>query len=232
MIIVGHRGLAGHLPENTRISIEAAVRLGLEWIEVDIQPSKDDVLVVCHDHTVNRCSNGKGRVDELRLEELEQLNFAYLYPHCAPQKVMTLNELIVLATEHSIKLNLEVKVDRHSPKHVVELIARELDGFMGCKDIILFSSFSHDVVRHLRLTFPEHDIALLSNRLKKKDRELLAEIKAVGCNLNYRWATNQQVSALQSLGYKVWCFTVNNPNRIRHLKNLDGLFSDYPERFL
>ncbi len=69
MNIVGHRGIAGHYPENTRVSIEAAIELGLNWIEVDIQPSKDDVLVVCHDHTVDRCSNGEGRVDALTLSE-------------------------------------------------------------------------------------------------------------------------------------------------------------------
>lgn len=63
-IIVGHRGVAGTYPENTRVSVQAAINLGLSWVEVDVQPTKDNVLVVCHDHTIDRCSNGKGRIDE------------------------------------------------------------------------------------------------------------------------------------------------------------------------
>tara|TARA_Y100001956_G_scaffold79354_1_gene92383 strand:+ start:885 stop:1583 length:699 start_codon:yes stop_codon:yes gene_type:complete len=232
MIIVGHRGIAGHQPENTRASIEAAIELGLEWIEVDIQPSKDDVLVVCHDHTVDRCSNGIGRVDQLSLAELKQLNFAHNYPTCSHQPIMTLQELLVLATEHSVSLNLEVKIDRHDPERVTQLVAKELERSQMPKEKILFSSFNHQVIRHLRKQFPVHAIAVLSERLRKKDRQLLEEAQAVGCNLNYLWTSKRQVASLQKLGFKVWCYTVNNPNRLKHLNNLDGIFSDYPDRFL
>ena len=232
MNIVGHRGIAGHYPENTRVSIEAAIELGLNWIEVDIQPSKDDVLVVCHDHTVDRCSNGKGRVDTLTLSELRQLNFAHRYPECSPQTILTLSELLDIANRHRIKLNLEVKIDHHDPEHVVDLLAHTLQGIELPKEAILFSSFNHDVIRQLRKQFPTHAIAVLSERLRRKDRLLLEEVQAVGCNLNHLWTSKRQISSLQKLGYKVWCYTVNNPNRLKRLSNLDGIFSDYPERFL
>ncbi len=73
-LTVGHRGVAGTHPENTKASINQAISLGLKWIEIDVQPTKDDVLVVCHDHTLERCSNGKGRIDEHTLAELEALD--------------------------------------------------------------------------------------------------------------------------------------------------------------
>ncbi|MCW1890488.1 glycerophosphodiester phosphodiesterase family protein [Vibrio chagasii] len=63
-IIVGHRGVKGTHPENTKVSIEQAAKLGLKWIEVDIQQTQDDELVVCHDHTRAARRDGKGRVDE------------------------------------------------------------------------------------------------------------------------------------------------------------------------
>lgn len=232
MIIVGHRGVAGHLPENTRASIEAAIELGLEWIEVDIQPSKDDVLVVCHDHTVDRCSDGQGRVDELTLAELKELNFAHNFADSPHQTILTLQELLVLAADTSINLNLEIKIDRHDPSHVTKLLADVLENSPLPREKILFSSFSHEIIRQLRNQFPTHAIAVLSERLRSKDRRLLDEVKAVGCNLNYFWTSKSEVASLQKLGYKVWCYTVNNPNRLKHLSNLDGIFSDYPERFL
>lgn len=233
MIVVGHRGVAGHYPENTRISIEAAIRLGLEWIEVDVQPSKDNVLVVCHDHTVDRCSNGSGRVDELNLAQLRALNFAQNHKKRFPQQtIMTLAELLDLAITENVKLNLEVKVDHHDPEQVVSLLTEAIDDSHIQPDNILFSSFNHDVLRQLRTHFPSHAIAVLSERLRKKDRLLLEEISAVGCNLNHLWTTNRQINQLKQQGYQVWCYTVNNPNRLKHLKGLDGIFSDFPERFL
>ncbi|EGA70198.1 glycerophosphoryl diester phosphodiesterase [Vibrio sinaloensis DSM 21326] len=233
MIVVGHRGVAGHYPENTRISIEAAIRLGLEWIEVDVQPSKDNVLVVCHDHTVDRCSNGSGRVDELNLAQLRALDFAQNHKKRFPQQtIMTLAELLDLAITENVKLNLEVKVDHHDPEQVVSLLTEAIDDSHIQSDNILFSSFNHDVLRQLRIHFPSHAIAVLSERLRKKDRLLLEEISAVGCNLNHLWTTNRQINQLKQQGYQVWCYTVNNPNRLKHLKGLDGIFSDFPERFL
>lgn len=94
-IIVGHRGVAGTYPENTRVSVQAAINLGLSWVEVDVQPTKDNVLVVCHDHTIDRCSNGKGRIDEYTLAELKQLDFgAWFDPRFTGESIMTLEELL------------------------------------------------------------------------------------------------------------------------------------------
>ncbi|MCV5942927.1 glycerophosphodiester phosphodiesterase family protein, partial [Escherichia coli] len=79
---------------------QAAIDLGLKWVEVDVQPTKDNVLVVCHDHTLNRCSNGKGRVDAHTLKELRQLDFGgWFSEDFAGETIMTLEELLSLATE-------------------------------------------------------------------------------------------------------------------------------------
>ena len=83
MKIIGHRGVAGHHPENTKVSIEAAAKLGLEWVEVDVQPTKDNILVICHDHTIDRCSNGSGRIDEQTLAELRQFDFGAKFGSCS-----------------------------------------------------------------------------------------------------------------------------------------------------
>ncbi|MFA0621332.1 glycerophosphodiester phosphodiesterase family protein, partial [Vibrio sp. 10N.222.49.A4] len=99
-IIVGHRGVAGTHPENTKASIEQAAKLGLKWIEVDIQPTQDDQLVVCHDHTLERCSDGKGRVDEHTLAELRQLDFgSWKSEQFVGEKILTLKELLALVEQ-------------------------------------------------------------------------------------------------------------------------------------
>ncbi|NOH79642.1 glycerophosphoryl diester phosphodiesterase [Vibrio sp. RE86] len=233
MLVVGHRGVAGRFPENTLVSIAEAAKLGLEWVEVDVQPTLDEELVICHDHTVNRCSNGKGRVDEQTLETLKHLDFgSWFSEDFAHQSILTLDELLAFAEKAKLKVNLEVKIDRHDAERVCQILKRYLDKSSFPSDHILLSSFNHQIIRHLHQQLPHHRLAVLSERLKPSDKRLLKEVSAFGCNLNYRWVTKSHIRYLKEHDYQVWCYTVNNPNALKHLSGLDGIFSDFPERFL
>ncbi|MFV8412470.1 glycerophosphodiester phosphodiesterase family protein [Vibrio owensii] len=232
-LLIGHRGVAGKFPENTKVSVQAAIDLGLNWVEVDVQPTKDNVLVVCHDHTVNRCSNGKGRVDQMTLSELKALDFGrWFSDEFANESIMTLSELLELAAENDLNLNIEVKVDHHSANDVAQLVAQTLlDGPLP-KERILLSSFSHDIIRALHKHCEGYRLGVLSEFFTRKDRLLLEEVDAYSCNLNINWVRSRQINKLQQAGYKVMCYTVNNPNKLKHLPILDGIFSDHPSRFM
>lgn len=232
-LLIGHRGVAGKFPENTKVSVQAAIDLGLNWVEVDVQPTKDNVLVVCHDHTVNRCSNGKGRVDQMTLSELKALDFGCWYSdEFANESIMTLSELLELAAENDLNLNIEVKVDHHSANDVAHMVAQTLLGGPLPKECILLSSFSHDVIRALHKHCEGYRLGVLSEFFTRKDRLLLEEVDAYSCNLNINWVRSRQINKLQQAGYKVMCYTVNNPNKLKHLPILDGIFSDHPSRFM
>ncbi|WP_045405822.1 glycerophosphodiester phosphodiesterase family protein [Vibrio jasicida] len=232
-LLIGHRGVAGKFPENTKVSVQAAIDLGLNWVEVDVQPTKDNVLVVCHDHTVNRCSNGKGRVDQMTLFELKALDFGRWFgDEFANESIMTLSELLELAAENDLNLNIEVKVDHHSANDVAQMAAKTLlDGPLP-KERILLSSFSHDVIRALHKHCEGYRLGVLSEFFSRKDRLLLEEVDAYSCNLNINWVRSRQINKLQKAGYKVMCYTVNNPKKLKHLPMLDGIFSDHPSRFM
>lgn len=232
-LLIGHRGVAGKFPENTKVSVQAAIDLGLNWVEVDVQPTKDNVLVVCHDHTVNRCSNGKGRIDQMTLSELKALDFGrWFSDEFANESIMTLSELLELAAENDLNLNIEVKVDHHSANDVAQMVAQTLlDGPLP-KERILLSSFSHDVIRALHKHCEGYRLGVLSEFFTRKDRLLLEEVDAYSCNLNINWVRSRQINKLQQAGYKVMCYTVNNPNKLKHLPILDGIFSDHPSRFM
>ncbi|MFM2590098.1 glycerophosphodiester phosphodiesterase [Vibrio sp. TBV020] len=233
MIIVGHRGVAGRFPENTKASFTEAIELGLKWIEVDIQPSLDGHLVVCHDHTVDRCSNGTGRVDSLTLSQLRQLDFgARFHSSHTTQTIMTLSELLEFAHDNQIELNLEIKVDRHDKNAVCEQLVEALEQGKLNQSRILISSFDHDVLKQVRQTLPDIRIGVLAERFKQQHIRLLHEINAFSYNLNYRWVNRQQIETLHKQGFQVWCYTVNNPNLLKHRMDLDAIFSDFPERFL
>ncbi len=231
-IIVGHRGVAGTYPENTRPSIQAAIDMGLHWIEVDIQPTKDNVLVVCHDHTINRCSNGKGRIDDYTLEELRQFDFgSWFSSDFCNEKIMTLEELLELANQYQLGLNLEVKVDKHDVTRVVSQLKQQLDRHPIDKTRIVLSSFSHDIIRELHQHCSGYKLGVLSERLSGKDKTLLEEVSAFSCNLNYKWITEKHIEYLRLHGYQIWCYTVNEAEKFQHLNKVDAIFSDWPSRF-
>ncbi|HAS6385629.1 TPA: glycerophosphoryl diester phosphodiesterase [Vibrio vulnificus] len=232
-MIVGHRGVAGSYPENTRVSVQAAIDLGLSWVEIDVQPTKDNVLVVCHDHTIDRCSNGKGRVDAYSLKELQAFDFGGWFDEAfAGEPIMTLESLLNLAAEYDLGLNIEVKVDNHDVAEVALNLKNLLDKSPLTADKILLSSFSHDIILQLHQDCPGYKLGVLSERLSQRDRQVLKEVNAFSCNLNYRWITEKHIRDLKTGGYQIWCYTVNQADKFRYLDKVDAIFSDYPERFI
>ncbi|EGQ7833708.1 glycerophosphoryl diester phosphodiesterase [Vibrio vulnificus] len=232
-MIVGHRGVAGSYPENTRVSVQAAIDLGLSWVEIDVQPTKDNVLVVCHDHTIDRCSNGKGRVDAYSLKELQAFDFGGWFDEAfAGEQIMTLESLLNLAAEYDLGLNIEVKVDNHDVRKVALNLKNLLDKSPLTADKILLSSFSHDIILQLHQHCPGYKLGVLSERLSQRDRQVLKEVNAFSCNLNYRWITEKHIRDLKTGGYQIWCYTVNQADKFRYLDKVDAIFSDYPERFI
>ena len=232
-IIVGHRGVAGTHPENTKASIDQAARLDLKWIEVDIQPTQDDQLVVCHDHTLERCSDGKGRVDEHTLAELRQLDFGrWKSEQFAGEKILTLEELLTLVEQHDLSVNLEIKVDsRHQAPYVVDLLHDELIRSNLDTDKVLLSSFSHKVVAEMGRHLPRYRVGVITEQLTQDDLMLIHEVKAFSCHMNYEHVDQSVLDTLNQANIQTWCYTVNDPSRFKFLSKVDAVFTDFPNQF-
>src|SRR5512136_2058667 len=106
---VGHRGARGHAPENTLASFDLAVEMGVNVVETDVHLSKDGEVVLIHDHTVDRTTNGHGFVKDLTLAELKQLDAgAWFDPRFAGEGVLTLGELLAWA-HNRVGVAIEIK---------------------------------------------------------------------------------------------------------------------------
>src|SRR5918911_2208376 len=101
--LVGHRGAAGLAPENTIKAFKKGLEVGADTVECDIQLSKDEELVVIHDHTLNRTTNKKGRVKDYTLEELKQLDAG------EGEQIPTLSEVVDLVLQNHKGLAVEIK---------------------------------------------------------------------------------------------------------------------------
>ena len=138
MMIMGHRGAAALEPENTMRSIERAVEIGVDAVEIDVRLSKDRELVVIHDSTVDRTTNGSGPVSGYSLDDLKKLDAG------EGETIPTLQEVMELIG-HKVKLVIELK-EEETERMVVELIKRN-----NLDDNVYVISFWHELVKTVKV---------------------------------------------------------------------------------
>ena len=169
-LVLGHRGASGYAPENTLPSYRKALDMGADGIELDIQMTKDGEIVVIHDETVDRTSDGTGWVKDLTLSELLELNFNYqnatdpwnpsgkmrgpvIYPEYDRVRIPTMREVLDLFKGTGKLINIELKTGIVFYP-IEENILALVDEFK-MKDQILYSSFNHATVMKIKELDPE-----------------------------------------------------------------------------
>lgn len=160
MQIWAHRGASAYAPENTLPAFEKALEQGADGVELDVQRSADGQLVVIHDETISRTSNGIGKVADLSLEEMLQCNFANGFVGYRKVSIPTLREVLELVGPSGATINVELK-NNHEPypgmgQQVVELVRQ-----LGLLDQVIISSFNHASLAELRGTVPPANLGLL-----------------------------------------------------------------------
>lgn len=141
-LVWAHRGASGYAPENTMESFKKAIMLGADGIELDVQLTKDDQIVVIHDEMIDRTSDGKGWVKDYTLEELRRFNYNKTHPEFAHADIPTLREVYELMKPSGLTINVELKTGivfyEELERKVIEL-TREME----MEDKVLYSSFNH-----------------------------------------------------------------------------------------
>ncbi len=137
-MIMGHRGAAALEPENTLRSIERAMEIGVDAVEIDVRLSKDGELMVVHDSTVDRTTDGSGPVSDYSLDDLKKLDAG------GGQTIPTLQEVMELVG-YKVKLVIELK-EEETERMVVELIKRN-----SFEDNVYVISFWHELVKTVKV---------------------------------------------------------------------------------
>ena len=216
---IGHRGACGHAPENTLASIEKAISVGCEFTEVDVQRTADGSLVLLHDARVDRTTNGKGPVAQMNLQEVRGLDAG------RGQKMPTLEE--ALTTAHGrIGLILELKAEGLA--YDICAIVRA-SGFAGP---VIYASFLHEELQHVRRADPDSKTLVLFKRLPKYPAAEAIRLQATHVGLRFDTATLPLVKAIHKAHLTVFVYTVNKPADIAKMRTLgvDGIVSNYPDR--
>lgn len=160
-IIFGHRGASKHAPENTMAAFELAFKVGAPSVELDVMLSKDEEVVVIHDHKVDRTTDGQGFVNQLTLRQLKKLDAGSKFSgKFKGEKIPTLDEVLDLISVDRL-VNIELKnyhsiQDQLVPK-VIEIVNKR-----GKTDSVIFSSFSLRNIQKIRKIMPQTPAALIT----------------------------------------------------------------------
>ncbi len=227
---IGHRGAAGTHPENTMVSFQWAVELGVDGIEFDVHRTMDGHLVVIHDAMVDRTTNGSGMIMAMGLAEIRALDAGVKKDaRFAGERIPTLQELI-RAIPAEVQLFLELKAGTvHYPgieADVVRVLREE--GTMGRVQV---SSFDHHALKRLHELAPELPLGMLFADNLLDPVRLAQEVGAEAIHPAWEWVTEEMVQAAHAAGLKVNTWTVNHPFMLARVKafGVDGIISDFPE---
>ena len=213
--IVGHRGAAGLEPENTLAGFAKAVALSVDAVELDVHLVEGE-LVVIHDDTVDRTTDGAGALAELGLAKLRGLDAGN------GQTVPLLDE-VLRAVPVDVGINVELKGKRTAEPSADRL--RDLDR------PLLVSSFDHAELQRFHAVCPDIPCAPLFGRWRSP-LAVAEELNALSINIADRIATPDHIASIREQGFACMVYTVNDPERARTLRALgaSGVFTDFPDR--
>jgi len=159
-LVWAHRGASGYAPENTLAAFQKAVDLGADGVELDIQLTKDDQIVVIHDETIDRTSDGKGWVKDYILEELRAFNYNRTKPEYKHADIPTMREVFELLKPTGLFINIEIKTGVVFYEKIEEKILA-LTKEMGMEDRVCYSSFNHYTVTRIHELKPDAEVGFL-----------------------------------------------------------------------
>jgi len=242
MEIIGHRGGASIGPENTLACYKKGIEAGADMIEIDIHLTKDNRIVVCHDQSINRTTNGKGLIREMTLNEIRQYRCLDADGNVTDQQVPTLDEVFDLMLEtraagNPCKLLIEIKRTRNIYQGIEELLLEKINS-CNAKDWIIVQSFNDFALERIHQLDP-------SVRLEKLFFFKLPGLPVImdwfhfttfsyekyhyisSFNMNYLWLTRSFLRDIHSHGKEVKVWTLEGTDAPR--LDVDGIITNRPD---
>ena len=224
MLKIGHRGAAGYAPENTLASFQKALELGVDAIEFDVHVCKTGEVMVIHDETVKRTTDGRGAVAHMSFSELRELDAG------GGEKIPTLEEVLDLI-DKKVVMHIELK-GLHTATEVAQIIERYIKEKGWRREHFLVSSFSVPELKKFRHVAPDIDTGLLVHGSLQGKLKRTKDFGCVSINPESAFVTKRLVRGAHEKGLKVFVWTLDDPKKIEKIKALgvDGIFSNYPDR--
>ena len=228
MKTLAHRGLSASYPENTLIAFQEAAKLDCWGVEFDVHLTKDNQLVVIHDESIKRTSNGTGFVKDLTLAELKTYDFgSWFDSKFANQQIPTLAEVLEIFKDTQHHINIEIKSDIFEYPGIEMLVANEIEAFQ-LKNRVIVSSFNHETIMRFQQMMPNVNCALLFASLIINLEEYVRQFNCNAIHIPYYYGMRSIIQRVIKQGMTVRAYTVNNDKIAQQMQQLgvDAIFSD------
>lgn len=231
--LIGHRGAAKWAPENTLASFFCASDMGASWVELDVRLCKGGIPVVFHDPTLERTTNGLGRVVEHRLDELRSLDAgSWFSRRFKDEPIPTLEEALDTIARLGMGVNIELKPDPENPgetaRRAMETAKRVWPESSPPPLISSFDAETLEEASRLGLGWP---LGCLARRFDDKHLQWAVALKASNVSLAAQDLRQDQIAAVHKAGLLVFTYTVNDLSQARQLlaMGVDAIFTDDPK---
>lgn len=242
MEIIGHRGGASLGPENTLACYQSGIKAGADMIEIDIHLTKDRQIVICHDQTLDRTTNGEGKIRDLTLDEIRQYRIVDADGNLTTEKIPTLDEVFDLllktrAGGNPCKLLIEIKRTNNIYQGIEELLLQKINSYQA-KDWVIVQSFNdfalekiHQLDPTIRLEklfffkLPGLPIIMDWFHFTTFSYEKYSYISSF--NMNYRWLTKSFLNEIHQHGKEVKVWTLEGTD-VPHM-DVDGIITNRPD---
>ncbi|KAA9021614.1 glycerophosphodiester phosphodiesterase [Niallia endozanthoxylica] len=235
MFTIAHRGASGYAPENTIMAFDKAVDMKADYIEIDVQRSKDGKLVIIHDTKVNRTTNGEGYVKDLTYAELQNLDAgSWMGDEFDGAKIPSFEEVLDRYLG-KIGILIEIKAPKLYPG-IEEDMAKILKGYHLDKvknEEIIIQSFHFESMKKMKRLLPYVPIGVLISKKENATVEAVKDFSSYAdyYNPSYAILTEDLVRTAKAEGMKVLSWTVRSPETAEYLlgHNIDAIATDYPD---
>lgn len=233
--LIAHRGASAEAPENTLASIQRAIEIGVDFIEIDVRLSKDGIPVVIHDSTLKRITKGKQktRISDMYLEEIQQIDAgSWFNSSFADFRVPTLDEVLKIKPD-TIGLMIEIKKEYADPKHIAQRVLNSLNESPFPKNnSIVVGSFSPEIVKTIINENPR--VPVLGIIEKMQYLPIFREMGVKHFAFYYKRISSKLVESFAEENLSLWAWTVDNIKTVRKLLSLGvhGIITNNPAAML
>jgi glycerophosphoryl diester phosphodiesterase len=232
--IIGHRGASGHAPENTRASLIKAHDLGLQVVEFDVRLSSDGEIILFHDSTLNRTTNGKGRVFDRTYQSLSELDAgSWFHPSFSDQRILRFFEAIALIQKLKLAVILDIKVDEDQELVITNKIIELLDKhWPHTITKPLLSSFSIACLSQLQSLSKQYDRVLLLHDYRSDWHEVCLQLECAAIHIDYQVLSESWLNEIKRANIVLRAYTVNDLAIAEKLfaDGVESIITDFPDR--
>lgn len=228
--ITAHRGFSSKAPENTEPAFSEALEIGADFIELDVQLSKDKQVVVFHDKNLSRITGNNELLKNLDYQELLELDYGKWFgEEFSGTKIMTLDEVL---EKFGNKINLNIEIKKNGDEiETAELTVNLVEKY-NCIDSCYITSFSYNALKTVKKINPDIKTGLIANIMTYGGYSTLHDIDAL--SLNKKFVSQNLINNIHLNGKRVFVWTVNDRTEAEKLISMgaDNIITDKPDMAL